>query len=1714
MSEKVLNKVNNDIFSYKEGVFTMSKVMPTEIHHTTAGVGPDGYILTSTGPNGNGWTWTEPSVIETHLQVLNSPITDPKTYSTGLDGNVLISKGSNVPPLWTNEISINKVTATNFICGSRTIVDAGAGCSFTALEIKPSTSGASETLLIDSDGDITCHGTLSIDSITRRDSTSTGTGVAIENVTIDGNVISALNYKCGSRIIVDAGAGCSFTALEIKPSTSGASETLLINSNGDITCHGTLSIDSISEKTTGSGITLSSVVKMTGIQSSTNTNKLLYDTSTGEITYQPDSGGGGGTEIVGTSLRTTMTGNNVNNSLSISLGNNAGNIGQQTETIAIGNYAASQNQGTASIAIGKNAGKTQQEANGIAIGNGAGMTRQGTYCIAIGRATGEVDQDFAAIAIGISAGRYNAQGNSAVAIGHNAGNNNQGNYAVALGTHSATNDQSDGAVSIGDSAGRYSQAYAGVGVGRFAGHSNQHSSATALGNSSGYSWQKQQAVAIGHQGGCYNQNEYSVAIGAYSGWSNQGFKATALGVEAAKNTQGQYTVAVGNSAGRDNQGEGSIAIGNAAGLDYQGTDCIAIGRNAGRLNDQGSQAVAIGFEAGYDNQGAYSVAIGNNAGKNTQAANSIVLNAQSGIALDATSTGFFVKPIRDVVSANKLLYNNTTGEITYQTDSGGGTEIVGTSLRSTLPGNNVNNSLSISLGEYAGNIGQLDSTVAIGASSGRNNQKSASTAVGWSAGYNNQGTFCTAIGTKAGYENQGDYSTAIGYAAGYLGLSANSIAIGHVAAFGPSSSLTNYIVINATGTSLEPASSNGFHVKPIRDAVSANKLLYNSTTGEITYQPDSGGGSGGSGGAAIDIPIPDVNYDFRDAQVSGNKITWTSSYGTGHHALLGGTGASLIDSDPDHVLGTSTSWISLHGALSIINNPGWSFEMYIKKNSGTQPGGYITFSKLGATSSDWSPVFSLEIEYNTTNLTAWWGVTGNYQSNELDIPELQDQWTHWTITYDGRYIKSYRNYSTSVTFDTSTGSPIPYYGFEEIKIGRTAWTQFDLVSEETRFVRFYSKALTDDEVNKLYINRDTEGPINSIYEPATTNPGTELKLRYPYKISELQGTTYNSKFGLASSMNSDGTRMAVGVPGSNLVKVYDWDGSTWNQIGSDLTFSSLAATEFGSDLEMNNAGNVVIVGDGSAYGNRGAVAIYEWNGSSWTQRGGDIISPYNGNGYFGRSVSISDDGSIIAVGCHNENMHGYYYSGRVYIYQWNGTSWNAYGDSPTQAGGNGSPSSVWSNGRFGGVVKLAGDGNSFITGQESGNNGSGKLWLFELQNGTWTTINITYPSYQTGWMESFGQAVSGTSDLGIIAVGIGGQNLHFHRSGSVFMLKRSGNDYVPYGSNYIIEGEGGQNDFFGGSGAGAYKNNLSLSSDGKTVAISSVNNEANYTASNSNVGQVRVYKYNEGYNGGTWSLLFKTLFGKNVSDYFGYLDLTPDGLRLSVGASQSNSGNGYLCIYDLTEYTTTKLSTNAGSIGVGNDVDLTAHESSHYNNDEIQNKSSDELKYGTQGQYLVSGGPSNPMKWISKPYASFVRPWDAPQFTLVANAAWTEINWTQVKFSSGIYLDSGGYHFRVIRSGVYSISVQCRFGGGDCWTGLVLLDKDEDYVGRGIIAQSAGFGTINNGSDVVNLNILAEINETQHCVVAFYRQDGSMTIINPASSNVGHQMVCNIICVS
>ena len=80
-------------------------------------------------------------------------------------------------------------------------------------------------------------------------------------------------------------------------------------------------------------------------------------------------------------------------------------------------------------------------------------------------------------------------------------------------------------------------------------------------------------------------------------------------------------------------------------------------------------SVLIGYGAGYEiapQNITDIIAIGTNAGYSSQASNSIILNASGG-ALNCTTTGTFIKPLRAQSATNTVYYDDTTGELSYNT---------------------------------------------------------------------------------------------------------------------------------------------------------------------------------------------------------------------------------------------------------------------------------------------------------------------------------------------------------------------------------------------------------------------------------------------------------------------------------------------------------------------------------------------------------------------------------------------------------------------------------------------------------------------------------------------------------------------------------------------------------------------------------------------------------------------------------------------------------------------------------------------------------------------------------------------------------------------------------------------------------------------------------------------------------------------------------------
>ena len=102
--------------------------------------------------------------------------------------------------------------------------------------------------------------------------------------------------------------------------------------------------------------------------------------------------------------------------------------------------------------------------------------------------------------------------------------------------------------------------------------------------------------------------------------------------------------------------------------------------------------------------------------------------------------------------------------------------------------------------------------------------------------------------------------------------------------------------------------------------------------------------------------------------------------------------------------------------------------------------------------------------------------------------------------------------------------------------------------------------------------------------------------------------------GWSVSLSSTGNTVAIGAPGNGSyrghVRVYDWNGTAWNQRGSDID-GEVVGDQSGISVSLSSNGNTVAIGayfnDGPnpsvTTDNRGHLRVYDWNSttSSWVK---------------------------------------------------------------------------------------------------------------------------------------------------------------------------------------------------------------------------------------------------------------------------------------------------------------------------------------------------------------------------------------------------------------------------------------------------------------------------------------------------------------------------------
>lgn len=133
------------------------------------------------------------------------------------------------------------------------------------------------------------------------------------------------------------------------------------------------------------------------------------------------------------------------------------------------------------------------------------------------------------------------------------------------------------------------------------------------------------------------------------------------------------------------------------------------------------------------------------------------------------------------------------------------------------------------------------------------------------------------------------------------------------------------------------------------------------------------------------------------------------------------------------------------------------------------------------------------------------------------------------------------------------------------------------------------------------------------------------------------------------------------IPDRGHVRVFDWTGTAWAQRGNDIDGES-GEDQSGFSVSLSSNGDSVAIGApfaSDAGNSSGSVRVYDWNGISWTQRGSDIDGE-GVNDATGNSVALSADSSVLAVGA-RFNSEVFLGGGRVRIFEWSGNAWEQRG---------------------------------------------------------------------------------------------------------------------------------------------------------------------------------------------------------------------------------------------------------------------------------------------------------------------------------------------------------------------------------------------------------------------------------------------------------------------
>ncbi|HSR95599.1 MAG TPA: hypothetical protein VLM79_00960 [Kofleriaceae bacterium] len=435
-----------------------------------------------------------------------------------------------------------------------------------------------------------------------------------------------------------------------------------------------------------------------------------------------------------------------------------------------------------------------------------------------------------------------------------------------------------------------------------------------------------------------------------------------------------------------------------------------------------------------------------------------------------------------------------------------------------------------------------------------------------------------------------------------------------------------------------------------------------------------------------------------------------------------------------------------------------------------------------------------------------------------------------------------------------------------------------------------------------------DGAATQDVDAAIEHPSGKIAFAAYMKASN---TRAGDAFGTSVALSLDGKTFAVGAPRENsgsisnqaddsandagAVYVFTYDGATWMQQAYLKAERPGEDDLFGTRVALSADGSVLAVGAASEDGNArmingdqtdntapaaGAAYVFRRSGTSWHQEA--YIKPSNLDAYdaFGSGVSLSADGSILAVGATGESGNGsapgnnaLMSAGAAYVFAFNGSIWSQQSYIK--------PLSPVGMIQFGAAIALSGDGSRLAVGVDR-EASYGEVYVF-ARNGTMWAQELRYQSADAH--TGLGNSVALSHDGSLLTVGAARDSVNAP-GGAVFTFTRSGTDWSARSAALTPNRARGDDDF------GA---SVALSEDGSLLAVGvslEDGKDKGVGGDPANVGtddSGAVYLFTR--SGSDWAqqTYVKACNTATGAKLGGSVALSPDGKTLAAGAAAETS---------------------------------------------------------------------------------------------------------------------------------------------------------------------------------------------------------------------------------